>query len=162
MNVVLFCRPQGLPGQDIGHPTPSDNWLLQRNNQRLVNHHNASQNHSKERKNIQILEAALLTPSPWLDYHYVQCYIKQVVLNVHCQLGSWQYLFCDTDIETLNNQRSTNVITSLSLWSAGTGHFTWYMSSCFQCLFAVPWCSVGAHGKKLNLCSSEWQFSRTQ
>lgn len=86
MNVVLFCRPQGLPGQDIGHPTPSYNWLLQLNNQRLVNHHNASQKHSKERTIFRyfVHEVVLLTVFQWLDYHCVKCNIKQIVLNVHC------------------------------------------------------------------------------
>lgn len=54
MNVVLLCRPQGLPRQDSPHPTPSCDWPLQLNNQRLVNHHNASQKHSKERKMLDL------------------------------------------------------------------------------------------------------------
>lgn len=54
MNVVLLCRPQGLPRQDIPHPTPSFDWPLRLNNQRLVNHHNASQKHSKERRTLDL------------------------------------------------------------------------------------------------------------
>lgn len=47
MNVVLLCQPQGLPWQDIGFSPPSHNRLKQG----LAYFNDASEKHSKEKKN---------------------------------------------------------------------------------------------------------------